>query len=108
MLKQIIYMVGICIGIFPVASMAQDSTLRGPLQWDLQTCLDYARKNNIQVNTLRLDQRLNEQDLLQAKAARLPSLSGTATQTLIHSKNTNPVVGGFQTSASLSGNFIRV
>jgi len=105
MLKQIIYMVGICIGIFPVASMAQDSTLRGPLQWDLQTCLDYARKNNIQVNTLRLDQRLNEQDLLQAKAARLPSLSGTATQTLIHSKNTNPVVGGFQTSASLSGNY---
>src|SRR5215471_14159490 len=105
MLKQFILMAGICLGMIPLTVNAQDSTLHGPLKWDLQTCLDYARKNNIQINTLRLDQHLNEQDLLQAKAAKIPSLSGTVTQVFIHSKNTNPVVGGFQTSASYSGNY---
>jgi outer membrane protein len=105
MLKPLIFFALSLLGIIPISALAQDSTLKGPLKWDLQTCLDYARKNNTQINTLRLDQQINEQDLLQAKAARLPSLSGTATQIAVHSKNTNPVVGGFQTSASFSGNY---
>ncbi|HTE24512.1 TolC family protein [Flavitalea sp.] len=75
------------------------------LSWDLQTCLEYARKNNIQVNTLRFDQRLSEQDYLFAKASRLPTLNGSLTQSFTNSKNANPVVGGFQTQSSFAGNY---
>ncbi|HTF31455.1 MAG TPA: TolC family protein [Flavitalea sp.] len=79
----------------------KDSTLT----WNLQTCLDYAKKNNIQVNTLRYDQNLSEQDYLLAKASRLPTLNGTLGQSFTNSKNANPVVGGFQTQSSFAGNY---
>ncbi|HEV8286758.1 MAG TPA: FtsX-like permease family protein [Chitinophagaceae bacterium] len=65
----------------------------------------YAKQHNIQLNTIRLDERLSEQDLLLARAARYPNLSGSATQSLTHSSNTNPVVSGFQTQANLAGNY---
>ena len=38
--------------------LAQDTTQHTSLQWDLETCLEYARRNNIQLNTLRLDRCL--------------------------------------------------
>ena len=75
------------------------------VQWDLPTAISYAKQNNIQVNIIRLDERLSEQDLLQARAARYPDLSASATQSLTHSGNTNPVVGGFQTQSNLAGNY---
>lgn len=79
----------------------KDSTLK----WDLKTCLEYAKKNNIQVNTLRLDQNLSEQDLLGARARQMPTLNGSLTQSFTNSKNANPVVGGFQTQSSFAGNY---
>jgi len=83
---------------------AQDS-LTAPLKWDLQTCLDYAKKNNITIKNLRWGTRSSEQDLLQARAARLPNLTGTFSQSVVNSNNANPVVGGFQTQANASGNY---
>src|ERR1700742_337405 len=66
---------------------AQDSTLIGKtIRWDLVKCIDYAKKNNIQINTLRLSQLTSQQEYLLAKAARLPNLSGSATQYFEHSK----------------------
>ncbi|HMG68713.1 MAG TPA: TolC family protein, partial [Chitinophagaceae bacterium] len=85
---------------------AQDTSfITSTVTWDLASTIAYATQNNIQVNIIRLDERLSEQDLLQARAARYPNLSGTATQSLTHSGNTNPVVGGFQTQSSLAGNY---
>lgn len=75
------------------------------VKWDLPTAIDYAKQHNIQVNIIRLEKQLSEQDLLQARAARYPNLSGSAIQSLTHSNNTNPVVGGFQTQANLQGNY---
>jgi len=75
------------------------------VQWDLATTIAYAKQNNIQVNIVRLDEKLSEQELLLAKAAKYPNLSGSATQSLPHSSNTNPVVGGFQTQSNLAGNY---
>lgn len=67
---------------------AQDSTLVGKtIQWDLVQCIDYAKKNNIQINTLRLSQQTSQQQYLLAKAAKLPSLSGTANQNFEHARN---------------------
>jgi len=85
---------------------AQDTSFTtSAIQWDLATTIAYAKKNNIQVNIIRLDEQLSEQDLLLARAARHPDLSGSATQSITHSKNTNPVVGGFQTQANLQGSY---
>jgi outer membrane protein len=78
-----------------------DSTLI----WDLKTCLDYATRNNIQVNSLRYDRSLSEQDYKFAKASTLPTLNGTLGQSITNSKNANPVVGGFQTQANFAGNY---
>ena len=69
---------------------AQDSTLMGKtIKWNLEQCITYAKKNNIQINTLRLSQQTSQQEYLLARAARLPSLSGSATQNFEHSKSTN-------------------
>ncbi|MBX3253989.1 MAG: TolC family protein [Chitinophagaceae bacterium] len=85
---------------------AQDSTLQNlPLQWSLQDCIEYARKNNIQINTLRLNSSSAEQDLLQSKAARLPSVSASLSQSMVNGKQTDVVVGGLQTQANFSGNY---
>jgi len=83
---------------------AQDSSkLHLPLKWDLQTCLDYAKYNNIQLNTLRLGQEISKQNLLLAKAAKYPNLFGNTTQTFTHSTSAaNPVVGQFATQSSFA------
>lgn len=101
MWKQIMLSVSLFVGVLPLVR-SQDTTT---LKWDLQTCLDYAKKNNITLRSLRYDERSSEQDLLLAKAAKLPSLSASLRQTVINSKNANPVVGGFQTQANISGNY---
>jgi len=90
---------------------AQDSTLMGKtIKWDLVQCIEYAKKNNIQINSLRLSQLTSQQEYLLAKAARLPNLSGSATQNFEHSKsvsgrvdNNGNVIGagsGFTASGS--------
>lgn len=96
-----------CIIFFVCSSLvhAQDSTLQLPAKWDLQTCIDYAKKNNIQINSLMLTEKTAEQELLLSKAAKLPGVSGNVSHSFIHSKNTNPVVGGFQTQASFTGSY---
>ena len=63
--------------------MAQDSlAVELPAQWSLQQCFDYAMKNNIQLNSLRLSRLSSGQDLLLSKAAKLPDLAGSASQSL--------------------------
>jgi outer membrane protein len=71
---------------------AQDSAVlqqQLPLKWDLQACLDYAKANNINLNTYRLTHLSTEQDLLLSKAAVLPNLSATLSPSLTQSKSTN-------------------
>jgi outer membrane protein len=85
---------------------AQDTLLqRVPVNWTLENSIDYARQNNITINTQKLSSRSANEDLLQSKAAKLPSLSGAMSQSLVNSTNTDPVVGGFQTQANFSSNY---
>lgn len=95
---------------FAGALHAQDSSAtRLPTRWDLQTCLDYAKKNNVQLNMLRLSQRTAEQNYLLSKAARQPTLAGSVPLTYTHSnKNVSGVIGGFQTQSSFSQSFTAV
>lgn len=73
------------------------------LNWDLVKCIDYAKKNNIQINTLRLSQLTSQQQYLLAKAARLPNLAGTATQDFEHANNNSRNNNGLSSSGSSSG-----
>jgi outer membrane protein len=91
--------------IFQIFSQAQDTT-RLPGKWSLQQCIEYAKQFNIQVNSLRLTEQTAEQEVLLAKAQKLPGIAGTASASLTNSKNANPVVGGFQTQASFANNFL--
>jgi outer membrane protein len=95
----------ISLGLFAGRAAAQDSLAGAPpSRWDLQRCLDYAKRNNIQINSLRITSRSTQQDYLLSKAARQPSLTGNVGLTYTHSKNANPVVGGFQTQSSFANN----
>jgi outer membrane protein len=57
-------------------------------RWDLQQCLDYAKQNNITLNSLRLSTRSAEQDLLLSRSAVLPNLSASLSPSLTHVKST--------------------
>lgn len=53
-----------------------------PASWTLENCIEYAKENNISINSLRLSKNSAEQDLLQAKDAKYPNLNGTVSQGL--------------------------
>jgi outer membrane protein len=106
MVKKVFLLTGFIGNFISSFLQAQDTSFTtSAVQWDLATAIAYAKQENIQVNIIRLDERLSEQDLLLAKAARYPDLSGSATQSFTNSRNTNPVVGGFQTQSNLAGNY---
>jgi outer membrane protein len=114
MTKRFLFITTICLGIFSATKLsAQDSSVtQTPGNWTLQACIDYAKRHNIQLNSLRLAQQSSEQDLLQSKAAKLPDLSGSISQSVTGNKNTNSYVansnsgvGGFQSQANFAGNY---
>ena len=112
LLKKISILIILCLFSF-IKLKAQDSTLMGKtIQWNLVQCIEYAKKNNIQINSLRLSQLTSQQEYLLAKAARLPSLSGSATQNFEHSRsnfsrvdNNGNVVGGGGSGIIASGSY---
>jgi len=90
-----------------LSAFAQDSTLiNKPLRWNLPQCIDYAKKNNIQINSLRLSQQTAQQEYLLAKASRLPNLSGSASQNFTHSNaGNNSANGGGGSGFGASGQY---
>lgn len=89
---------GLCAG---KPAWSQDSAS----VWDLKTCLTYAKDNNITIGSARLNVETGQQELLLSRAAKLPSLGATTSQTYTHSNNANPVVGGFQTQSSFASDY---
>lgn len=53
------------------------STLFSQKEWSLEDCMEYADKNNLQVQQVQYAGKINEAYLQKAKAQRLPSLSAT-------------------------------
>lgn len=89
------------MALIPVRLKAQDSTHL----WTLQDCFDYAQQQNIQLRILQKDIDINNQSLLQARAAQLPDFSASSSQNFTNSKNANPVIGGFQTQSSFASKY---
>ncbi|WP_276484574.1 TolC family protein [Paraflavitalea pollutisoli] len=89
-----------------VCAQAQDTLLQHvPPAWTLENAIQYARQNSIAVNTQKLTGRSANEDVLAARAARFPSVSGSTSQSLVNSTNTDPIVGGFQTQANFNSNY---
>jgi len=95
MIKRASILTGVLLLSMGSALFAQSDTTNLPETWDLATCLNYARQHNITINSMRLTASSENQDLVQAKAARYPDLSGSASQGLNHYQS------GFSTSTSL-------
>lgn len=105
-MKKTIIFLTLLTGFIPALVHAQDTLLQHlPPNWTLENSIAYAKQNNITVNTQKLNTRLATEDLLQSKAAKLPNLSGSVSQSMVNSSNADPVVGGFQTQANFSSNY---
>lgn len=83
---------------FPV----QTDTL--PARWDLQTCIDYALKQNITARKNRLNAEGAQVDVKTARAALFPSLSASVNQRVVNRPNseTNTVINGDNITSSQS------
>jgi len=99
------YIIPLIIGFVACSNLyAQDSTLIGKsVVWDLTKCIGYAKDNNIQINSLRLTQKTSQQELLLARAAKLPDLTGTASQDFGHANSRSNGSGSYSFYAS--GNY---
>lgn len=75
-----------------------------PAQWDLQTCIDYALKQNITVRKNRLNAAGTQVDIKTAKAALFPSLSVGVSQRVVNrpKSETNTLIDGDNISSSTS------
>ncbi|HOV72004.1 MAG TPA: TolC family protein [Dysgonamonadaceae bacterium] len=77
-----------------------------PQQWDLQTCIDYALANNIQVKQAVAGKESSKVDTKQARAALLPSLSASINQNLSNypfptdNSSTSSATGSYGLNAS--------
>ena len=73
------------LGLFSLFCVTMDGQSTQE-SWSLRQCIDYARSNNIQVQTTQIAQESAAEDLALAKAQRLPSLSFSTSQNLVNQK----------------------
>lgn len=66
-------------------TQAQDSVAARPEKWTLSACIDYALKNNIQIQKAKISLESNQLSTLQAKAQLLPNLSASVAQNVNYS-----------------------
>lgn len=71
----------IILSLTTLVVQAQDK----PAKWDLAACIDYALKNNIQIQKAKISQESNHISTLQSKAQLLPSLSASVSQNASYS-----------------------
>ena len=72
--------------------------------WTLKDCIDYARKNNIQVQSARVNQKSSSVDLLEAKAQLFPSLTFNSSQGWGHQK-IEQTDGKFKSQSAYTGSY---
>ena len=105
-MKKIITIIILLSACIPGFLFAQDSTLMHlPANWSLEECIKYAKHSNIQINSLRLNTNSAEEDVKEAKAAVLPNLSGTVSQSLLNGKAQNTATGNFQPNTNFSSSY---
>ncbi|EHQ30373.1 TolC family protein [Mucilaginibacter paludis] len=102
-LKYIAFIIFLSAAIYVGPSHAQDtSATHLPQSWDLKTCIEYAKNNNITINSLKLDVKTAGQNLLAAKTARYPSLSASVSQGVVNYKSGAQASSGYGANADLT------
>ena len=87
---------------------AADSTLQAtdslPVVWNLQTCIDYALKENITIRLNRISAESTGEDLKTAKSALFPSLNASVSQRVVNrpNSNTGTIISGDNITTSQS------
>lgn len=89
-MKQVIIIATILVTV--LSTNAQTSQ---PSKWSLQQMITYATEHNLSVNQAQLNQQAAELNLKQAKAALLPSLSGSASQSINKGTSADPITYDF-------------
>jgi len=73
--------------------------------WTLQSAVDYALANNLNVRQSRLSAQVLDATLLQSRAALLPTANLNGTQTWNYGTSINPLTNVFQSQTTRSNNF---
>jgi outer membrane protein len=104
--------VGIIIFLTHTTATGQSTTSH---LWSLKECIEYAKANNIQINTAQLNRKISSENYLQAQAAIWPDLYGSGTESANHvtknATNGNTTINtafGFSSSLTLyNGGYLR-
>jgi outer membrane protein len=75
------------------------------IKWQLDSCIAFAQKENIQINRSKLNMERVEQDELNAKASLLPSLNASASQGFNFGQSIDPFTNQFATERVQYGNY---
>ncbi len=75
------------------------------LQWTLRECLEYAERNNLQVEGSRLDAQASEVQLTQSRAALYPSINAQGTQNFQFGRSADPFTNTFINQQIRTNNF---
>ncbi len=100
------------LGLLLVAFLSGPQ-LQAQEKWDLQKCIDYAVEQNLQLKIAKIQQDINEANLLQSRMNRLPNLNAGAGQQWNFGRSidqftntfTNQQVANFNTSISTNFTF---
>src|SRR5258708_15233814 len=104
--RHLVFILFVLPSLAATRTSAQDTAAgRPPTLWNLQACLDYANKNNITLNSLRLNAQSAQQNYLLSKAQHQPNLTGSGGLSYTHSKAATAVIGGVQTTSSWQNSF---
>ncbi|MEI8202616.1 MAG: TolC family protein [Bacteroidota bacterium] len=74
-------------------------------KWNLEQCIEYALKNNIQIKQQSLNLDLAKSNLWQSKMSMLPTINGGATHVYNYGRTVDRFTNQFATSEVQSNNF---
>lgn len=94
----ITYSLILLAGMCSFAAKAQE-------QWTLRRCIDHALEHNIQIMQGELSAKLSRQDVIQSKAAALPTLNGFATHSYNFGQTIDRYTNQFAQDRVRSNNF---
>ncbi len=103
--RILIAAVGLLLTLRPAVAQEVAGKEGLPERWSLDECLQYARDHNITINNLRLSKESAAQNVIQAKAARLPDLNASISSSASHAGGTGLSVDGFSASSGVQSSW---
>lgn len=94
-----------CIWLFIGTKKAKAQEKTALSVWNLQSCIDYAQKNNITIMQNDLLVQSNQSNLDQSKLIRYPSLNANASQNYNFGRSVDPFTNQFVNQQVNSNNF---